>query len=398
MSSELRVGVAGLGSAAAQILPCFDAVPGVKLGAAADIRAEARAGFAKRFDLPAYDSVEAMCRSRDVDAVWIATPNLEHCAHTVAAAENGKHVICEKPMAVSLAECDRMVAAADRAGVQLIQGHSKCFDAPIRAIRRIVESGRLGRVIQIDSWNFNDWLQRPRLPPEVDTTRGGGLVFRQGPHQVDLVRYIAGGMAVSLRAVTGRHDPHFNTEGNFSALIEFESGAVANLAFNGYGYFDLTELTWLIGEGGERRSDPRLKTPAPRRQGPVAVEEKYDFVAKSAEHRPNRGELKMPFFGLTIVSCERGVIRQSPDGLYVYTEAGCEEITAPSHAGRAGELIELRDALAQGRPVFPDGRWGRATLEVCMGMLDSSREHREIRLARQTPVPPWPTDGRSAVR
>lgn len=390
MAATLRVGVAGLGSAAAQILPCFRDVPGVTLGAAADIRAEARAAFSARFDRPVFDTVAAMCRSSEVDAVWIATPNLAHCEHTVAAAENGKHVICEKPMAVSLAECDRMIAAADRAGVQLIQGHSKVFDSPIRAMRQVVESGRLGRVIQIDSWNFNDWLQRPRLPPEVDTARGGGLVFRQGPHQVDIVRYIGGGMASTLRAITGRHDPHFDTEGNFTALIEFEGGAVANLAFNGYGYFDTTELTWCIGEGGQQRSDPRLMKPPPRRAGPVELEEKYDFVAKNAEGQPARSERHAPFFGLTIVSCERGVIRQSRDGLYVYTESGCEEIAVAPHVGRAGELIELRDALAQSRPVFPDGRWGRATLEVCMGMLESSRAHREISLSLQTPVPTPP--------
>ena len=114
MAFELRVGVAGLGSAAAQILPAFANVEGVRLGAGADIRAEARDNFKKRFDLPAFDTVEAMCRSSEIDAVWIATPNVVHCEHTVAAADNGKHVICEKPTAVSLEECDRMVAAAER--------------------------------------------------------------------------------------------------------------------------------------------------------------------------------------------------------------------------------------------------------------------------------------------
>jgi phthalate 4,5-cis-dihydrodiol dehydrogenase len=385
MADILRVGVAGLGSASAQILPCFADVPGVALGAAADVRPEARQDFTAKYGLPTFDSVAAMCRSPEIDAVWVATPNTTHCEHTIAAAENGKHIICEKPMAVSLAECDRMIAAADKAGVLLVQGHSKIFDSPIQAIRQIVASGRLGQVIQVDSWNFNDWLQRPRLASEVDTRLGGGIVFRQGPHQVDIVRYIAGGMGKSVRGVAGRRDPHFDTEGNFSALLEFENGAVANITLNGYGYFDITELTWGVGEGGQQRSELRVPPRSPRRSGPVDPEKKYSYATTNAPATTYAKGVRMPFFGLTLVSCERGVIRQSPDGLFLYTENGCEEIPVTKPAGRSAELVELRAALDEGRQAFPDGRWGRATLEVCLGILDSSRTHREIMLERQVP-------------
>jgi phthalate 4,5-cis-dihydrodiol dehydrogenase len=384
MAPELRVGIAGLGSVSAQILPCFRDLPGIHLGAAADIRKEARDAFTKTYDRPVFDDVAEMCRKAAIDVVWVATPNPVHCEHTVAAADSGKHVICEKPMAISLDQCDRMIEAAERNGVKLLQGHSKIFDAPVRAMGALVASGRLGKVIQVNSWNFNDWLQRPRLASEVDTKLGGGLVYRQGPHMVDIVRFAAGGMATNVRAVAGRWDPHFDTEGNFSALIEFEGGACASLGFNGYGFFDVTELTWGIGEGGQQR-DPRAKKPRPRRTGPLPAAEKYAYAAGAAGTEVYvRGE-RMPFFGLTVVSCERGMIRQSPDGLYVYTEAGAEEVPVTRNIGRAAELIELRDALTTGRNVFPDGRWGRATLEVCLGILDSSREHRQIALSRQVP-------------
>jgi predicted dehydrogenase len=384
MASELRVGVAGLGSVAAQILPSFRDLPGVRLAAAADVRPEARDQFVKDYALPAYEAVAEMCRSAPIDAVWIATPNTVHCEHALAAVANGKHVICEKPMAVTLEQCDAMIDAARHNGVMLLQGHSKIFDSPVRAMRAVVASGRLGKVIQVNSWNFNDWLERPRLASEVDTRLGGGLVYRQGPHMVDVVRYVAGGLATSVRAVTGRWNPHFDTEGNFSAFIEFEGGACASLGFNGYGYFDITELTWGIGEGGQQR-DPRARAPRPRRTGPLAAAEKYRYVATQAQGEVYaRGE-RQPFYGLTLVSCERGVMRQSPDGLYLYTANGCEEVPVERHAGRAAELIELRDALATGRPVFPDGTWGRATLEVCLGILESSRQHRDIALERQVP-------------
>jgi len=386
MSSELRVGMAGLGAASVQILPAFRAIKGARLVGGADVRPEARAAFTQAFDVPAYDTVEALCRSPDIDVVWIATPNMLHCDHAIAAARGGKHVICEKPMAVTLAECDRMIAACKQAGVQLIQGHSKIFDAPIRAMREVVQSGRLGPVVQINAWNFNNWLQRPRLASEVDTTLGGGLVYRQGPHHVDIVRYIAGGMARSVRGMAGRRDSHFDTEGNFNALIAFEDGAVANLGFNGYGYFDVTELTWSIGEGGAETA-PFWKKPRPRRTGPVAVEAKHSYATTEGPGTGygERGPRRMPFFGLTVVSCEKGAIRQSPEGLYVYTEQGREEIPAGPNAQREAELVELLDALKTNRTVFPDGKWGRATLEVCLGILESSRTGTEIALTRQVP-------------
>ena len=389
MTGELGVGIAGLGAAAEQTLPAFASPPnGVRLAGAADLREEARKGFAEKYGLPTYDSVEALCAARDVDAVWVSTPNPLHCEHVLLAAGHGKHVICEKPMAVTIEQCDRMVEACARAGVKFIQGHSKIFDSPIRAIREVVASGRLGQVIQITSWNYNNWLQRPRLASEVDTAQGGGLVYRQGPHHIDIVRYIAGGMAKTVRGVAGRWDPHFDTEGNFSALITFENGAAATLGFNGYGFFDIVELTWNIGEGGGVVDDPRTRKPRPRATGPLAAAEKYQWArSEGPAHQRRQAARKMPFFGLTIVSCERGHIRQSPDGLFLYTENGCEEIVVRHNAGREAELVELIAAIEENRPAFPNAEWGRATLEVCLGILRSSREGCEMALTKQVPVP-----------
>ena len=170
----LRVGLAGLGAAAGQVMPALEDLERVRLGAVADLRPDRVAQFSREYDVPGFSGVAEMCASGSVDAIWVATPNELHAEHTVIAAQHGKHVICEKPMAITLAEADAMIEAAQRHGVKLIQGHSKIYEAPIKQMRRIVASGELGRVIQVHTWNFNDWLLRPRLPSEVDTARGGG--------------------------------------------------------------------------------------------------------------------------------------------------------------------------------------------------------------------------------
>jgi phthalate 4,5-cis-dihydrodiol dehydrogenase len=379
----LRVGVVGLGAAAGQILPVFKDVAQVELGGVADVRVDLVAETTARYDVPGFDSIEALCDADVVDAVWVATPNTLHAQHTIAAARRGKHVICEKPMAVSLGECDAMLEAARSNGVHLVQGHSKIYETPIRLMRGIIETGQLGRVIAVNTWNYNDWLLRPRLASEVDTTLGGGVVYRQGPHQVDIARCLAGGRAMSVRAVTGRWQQGFATEGNYSALLEFEDGVVATLVFNGYGRFEVAELTWNRTEGGRTLPDGAVRIPRPTLPGPIEPSQKYSV----AGHDPSGERGGQPFFGLTVVSCELGDLRQSPDGVFVYTSEGRREIVGPVDGGRSAELVELAEAVDSGRAAFPGGDWGKATLEVCLGILESSRTGRDVRLHHQVEMP-----------
>jgi phthalate 4,5-cis-dihydrodiol dehydrogenase len=383
MSQILRLGVAGLGNAGQAVLRDLAAAPGVVLSAVADLRAAALDSCrAKIPDLHTYDRVEAMCKSENVDVVWIATPNEFHAEHVLVAAMHGKHVVCEKPMALSLDECDLMNQAAMANRIQLLM-HSKAADPPIVKMREVITSGRLGRLIQINSWNYKSWLNYPRLPSEVDTSRGGGIVFRQGSHQVDIVRYLGGGMVKSVRAVTGKWHPRFDTEGNYSAFLEFTDGTPATLVFNGYGGFDMTELTWGIGEGGYTTSE-RTPQKEAASEGPVSAVAKYSEPSR-AERRKRAGERKQPFFGLTVVSCEKGDMRQFPDGLYLYSDQGREELPCSPFMDRAGELRKLYQAVIDKWPVFNDGKWGKATLEVLLAILQSSKERREIFLEHQVP-------------
>src|SRR5690348_6700010 len=99
----LRVGIAGLGVGSAMVMPTIERMPITELVAAADTRPEALAQFRERTGGRAYETVEALCADPDVDVVWVATPNQYHCQHVVLAASHGKHVVCEKPMALSVA-------------------------------------------------------------------------------------------------------------------------------------------------------------------------------------------------------------------------------------------------------------------------------------------------------
>ena len=390
----LRMGMAGLGVASTQILPSVSKLPFVKLTAAADVRQEALAKFRQEYGAEVYTNFDEMCESPNVDFVYVATPNELHARHVIDAAERGKHAIVEKPMALTLEECEAMNAAAARNGTKLLCGHTHSFDPPIRKIKEIVESGELGKLRMIHSWNYNEFMYRPRMKHELATSHG--VVLNQGPHHVDVVRLIGGGMVRSVRAMTGSWDKDRAHEGSYTCYLEFEDGTPATLVYSGYGFFDTAELFSWVGEGGQPR-EPETNLKVRKRLREVGSREEEEQLKEGMRFGGQRegefshvstGERKQPFFGFTLVSCERGDIRQTPDGLFIYGEKDKREI--PLEAGRRGreaEVEELYNAVVYNRPVFHDGRWGAATLEVCLAMLESAKQRKEIFLSHQVPSP-----------
>jgi phthalate 4,5-cis-dihydrodiol dehydrogenase len=386
--------MAGLGVASTQILPPIAALPYIKITAAADLRGDALEKFRETYRGETFTSVEALCESANVDAVYIATPSQLHAKHVIAAAERGKHVIVEKPMALSIAECDAMNEAAEKHGVKLLCGHTHSFDPPIRKIRAIVKSAELGKLCMINTWNYNEFMYRPRMKHELATSHG--VVLNQGPHHVDIVRLIGGGMVRSVRAMTGVWDRAREWEGSYTCYLEFEDGTPATLIYSGYGFFDTAELYSWVGEGGQYR-DPKTNLDVRARLREVRTAEEEEQLKEGMRFGGRRegefshvwsGERKQPFFGFTLASCEKGDIRQTPNGLYIYGETEQREIALPAGSrGREAEIEELYNAVVHDRPVFHDGRWGTATLEVCLAMLESARQRKEIMLSHQVPSP-----------
>ena len=401
MSNTLRLGFAGLGMAAGRLIPGISQLPYIRLTAAADLRNEPLKRFKREFDAEVYPSVEEMIQSPNIDAVYVATPHEFHTRHSLAALENGKHVIVEKPMALSIEEAEEMNKAAETNRVKLMAGHTHSFDPPVIKIREMVASKELGRLLMIGTSYYKDHMYRPFSDHDIRMSRG--VVLNQGPHQVDIVRLIGGGMVRSVRAMAGVGDPHRPGEGHYICFLEFENGVSASLVYSGYAFFDTGELVWGIGEGGELK-DPQ-RHPKARKffrdigHGPdksKLLEERLEqwrygtskLGSDAGEFHEGNGASHQPFFGLTVVTCEHGEIRQSPDGLYVYDDAGRHEVAVARGANsRTMEMKEFYDAIMNDRPIFHDGRWGEATLEVCLAILKSAERREEIHLSHQVPTP-----------
>jgi phthalate 4,5-cis-dihydrodiol dehydrogenase len=386
---KLRLGVAGLGRAFTLMLPAFANDPRIALVAAADAREEARQKFARDFAARSYATVDELCADPDVEAVYVATPHQDHARHACLAASNGKHVLVEKPMALTLEDAWAMIAAARTSGVCLVVGHSHSFDRPIARAREIIASGAVGAVRMITALNFTDFLYRPRRPEELDTAQGGGVLFSQAAHQVDIVRLLGGGRVRSVRAAVGSWDPARPTEGAYAALLGFEGGAAASLTYSGYARFDSDELCGWVGELGQRK-DPAAYGAARRAlKGAGAAGEHNLKAARSygGAEVANAGSADAPLhqhFGLLLVSCERADLRPLPTGVMVYSDHAARLDPLPPPLVPRSEVVdELYDAIVLGRPPVHSGEWALATLEVCLAMLESARQGSEIMLQHQ---------------
>ncbi len=384
----LRIGVIGLGRAFTLMLETFRRDPRVNLVAATDLVSGAMAAFRQEFASQVHASAELLCQDPAVELVYIASPHQYHAEHVAMAARHGKHVLLEKPMAISLDECGAMVRAMRQANKTLVVGHSHSFNAPVLHARKIIDSGEIGTVQMVHALNFTDYLYRARRPEELRTAQGGGVVHSQAAHQMDIVRLLGGGLVRSLRAHTQAWDASRATEGAYNALLQFEGGCVANMSYSGYGHFDSDALMGWHSELGTAK-DPSQYGGARQKLAHWRSPEQ-ELHAKAARNYGASGfaapdaHVAHQHFGQVIVCGTRGDLRLMPDGVWVYGDAlqRFDALHTPD-IPRHEVIDEVWAALRLGKPPAHNGDWAMATTEACLGILQSSQQQAEILLAHQ---------------
>ena len=393
------MGLIGVGHGGAELIPRFEESDQVDLVAAADTNpAHLQMLQSVHPEVRVYDSAERLCADPDVDAVWVATPNNLHFTHAMLAARAGKHVVTHKPMGTSLREATKLVETAEANGVHIMVGGLLSHSGPVQGMRRLIASGELGELRALHSFAYTDWMLLPRVPEEVDVERGGGVVNRQAPHQIDSIRLIGGGMLRSVRGYVGQWSGVRPCPGYFAGFFEFQDGSSASIVYDAYGYFTTAELVPWAGDRGigganaETRAGIRsglldgsgLQAELERKRAIRLGDAQFMERQRSTEKKPwVPGHL-----GIIVASCERGDIRQSAQGLFVYDDNGNREVPLDDwtfHVGRE-ELAELYDAVIDGKPLPHGGAWSLATMEAHFGLIESAKRGREIKLTHQVPV------------
>lgn len=378
----VRLGVIGLGRGFMLSLPALKRHPWIQLVAGADPRPAAGETLAAEFDCAAYQDIQALLADPAVEAVYIASPHGLHAEQTIAALSAGKHVLVEKPMALSLQECRAMTEAAVAADRVLMVGPSHGFDAPVQRAAALVASGQYGAPKIVTAFNYTDFMYRFRRPEELDQSRGGGVVFSQAAHQIDQVRTVVGAPVRSVRATSGQWDPERPSDGAYSAFLSFANGASATLTYSGYGRYDTDELVGWISELGFPR-DPDDYGLARRRLAAIGGEDEAAAKLTRAYGHPAAAPLAdaphHEHFGFVLVSCERADLRITPTGVWIYgDDARWIEPIEPPAIPRAGVFDAFIEAVRSGRSAPQDGAWGAHIMACCEALLRSSAEAREI--------------------
>lgn len=380
-SAPIGLGVSGLGRGFMLTLPTIRADERLRLVAAFDPRPAARAAFEAGFDGRAHPDFSSLCDDVRVEAIYVASPHERHCEQVVAAARSGKHVLVEKPMALSVEDCRAMTEAAAQAGVVLVVGPSHGFDESVVRARELIGTGRMGAVRMISALNYTDFVYRPRRPEELDPARGGGVVFSQGSHQIDVARMLAGGRILRVQARTIDLDPQRRTEGGYAAFVEFEGGATASLVYSGYAGFDSDALCDWVGETGKPKPAEAHARSRAALSGGYSSEIALKQARTFGEAAPD-GAGTPPFhehFGFVLVTCEKGDIRLTPNRLELF-EGGARSVIELGQPAvpRARVIDEFVGAVRNGVRALHDGAWGTGIIAACAAIRESAATGRAV--------------------
>ena len=176
-----------------------------------------------------YETYDKLKDNAAIDAVYIALPNSMHCEYTIRAAEAGKHVLCEKPMAISSAECRRMIDACRSANVKLMIGYRIQYDVTFRKLRELVRSGALG---EIQSYQGGFYGMRNKQQWRLDRAlSGGGSLLDLGIYPLNTMRWLTGEEPKSFRGLVATRDKSgafASVEQSIDWAVEFPSGILGS--------------------------------------------------------------------------------------------------------------------------------------------------------------------------
>lgn len=229
MSNPVRVGLIGSQFVSSIHAEAFQQCPNAELFAVASPSAGHAKAFAERFNIPhSSTDYRKMLEMDEIDLIVIGAPNFLHCAMTIDAAAAGKHVICEKPLCMNLAEADQMIDSCKHAGVKLMYAEELCFAPKYVRLKQLLDSGALGDPVLIKQSEKHDG---PHAPHFWDVERsGGGVTVDLGCHAIEFFRWMLGRPKIrSVYAQMGTYVHGEKTKGDDNAILilEFENGVMA---------------------------------------------------------------------------------------------------------------------------------------------------------------------------
>jgi len=339
-NARFIVGLVGCGRISRNHFDAIRRIDGLSLGAVCDVVPERARSAGEQEGVPSFTAYDQMLRDAKIDVVSVCTPSGLHAAQGALAARAGKHVITEKPMAITLTQADELVKACDDAGVFLFVVKQNRLNPPIQLLRRAIDKGRFGRIYLA---NTTVRWQRPQDYYDAAPWRGtwefdGGAIMNQASHYVDLIQWLVGPVE-SVMAKTATQARRIEAEDSGVALLRFRSGAL--------GVIEVNVLT-----------HPR------NLEGSITI-------------LGERGSVKIG--GTAVNRVEHWIFADYDDDDKLVEGAS----TNPPNVYGFGHEGYYRNVLAvlrgEARP-GTDGRAGRKSLELILGIYESAKTGRDVPL------------------
>ena len=295
-----------------------------------------------------YDDLDAMLAHPGLDIVCVCTPSGAHLDPAARAAAAGKHVVVEKPLEITLARCDAIIAACDAANVRLCTIFPSRFSPANLALKAAIKAGRFGRITLGDTyvkwWRTQEYYDSGGWRGTWDLD-GGGALMNQAIHNVDLLQWLMGDVAaVSAMTATLAHE-RIEVEDTAVAVLRFASGALGVIEAATSAFPGSLKRTEIHGSRGSARVE----------QDDVTL---WDFQAREP--------------GDDAIRAYMGI----PSG----SKAGASDPRGISHAGHREQLADFVRAIDEGRPAAVDGREGRKSVEIIRAIYESARQGRMVAL------------------
>jgi len=341
-------GIIGCGMIARFHASAIAEMRGWKVIAGADVHEPSAAKFGKDIGCCAYTDFLKMLERDDIDIVTVCTPSGAHAEPAIAAAKAGKHVIVEKPLEITLARCDHIINACDKAGVMLGTVFPSRFSDAAMLVKKAIDSGRLGRISLADAyvkwWRTQEYYDSGqwRGTWKLD---GGGALMNQSIHAIDLLQWYAGPVE-SVRAVvnTAAHK-RIEVEDVAVAALRFKSGSLGTIEGSTAAFPGLLKKIEISGDRGT----------VGLRENSISI---WEFDNKR--------------------SGDRKVTQKH--GSQAEAGGGAADPAAIDHEGHRRQFADFVKAVEKGGHPLVDGREGRKAVEIILAIYKSAKTDRAVKL------------------
>jgi predicted dehydrogenase len=330
---SVRLGIVGAGSVAKRHLRASLAVPRADIVGLTDVVPERADALARSYGVDSYAGSDELYAVGRPEAVIVAVPTARHAGVVIAAAQAGLHVLCEKPMATSLVDCDAMIAACRRAGVtlggcQVMQRHH----ARLAEGKRVVEDGALGELIAMHVRRRGDYRRTQREAWQHDPVQaGGGVVLNLATYAIDEFQWLAQAPVQRVTACIPWRDDAHGIETEAMAVLEMANGVVATL-----------------------------------------VELDADL--------PGSEEMELVFTRGSLSLSAHGGLRRYRDGVGTQLVEPIEPRTADGERAMIAQMADFVDTIIEGRKPEVDGPWQRSIVAAALALYESARTGEPVRV------------------